>query len=154
MACVRVLFLVQKVKDSEVQYKLSRRPLNGANQQWGLGAILVKTLNTNLQSTKAAKSANSIIRTIKASSSSSSLSHRDFPHNKWNGYPLFTWNAFSKPGGRGWKNDIRILGNIQRGTTKFVNGLRANAYEERRRILTVDSWCYRLESGGGLLLVY
>ncbi len=56
--CMRVLFLVKKIKDSEVQYKLSRRPLNGANQQWGLGAIVVKTLKTNLKSTKVAKSAN------------------------------------------------------------------------------------------------
>ncbi len=52
---MRVLFLVQKIKDSEVQYKLNRRPLKRANQLRGLGAIVVKTLKTNLQSTKVDK---------------------------------------------------------------------------------------------------
>ncbi len=57
----------QQAKNNNVQYQLIGEPLKSVSHPSDLGVIVVETLKPHRQCAKAAKSANSIMRTIKAS---------------------------------------------------------------------------------------
>ncbi len=57
----------RQAKDNKVQYQLNGEPFRSVSQKRNLGVIVDETLKPNHQCAKAAKSANSIMRAIKAS---------------------------------------------------------------------------------------
>ncbi len=98
---------------------------------------------------KAAKSANSIMRAIKASFMTITPTLFDKlygtfmrPHMK---YSFQAW--------RPWlRKDIKLLEDVQRRSTKLVKGLQDIEYEERAQLLNFDSLSCRMAKGDMILV--
>ncbi len=56
-------------------------------------------------------------------------------------------------GGHGLKKDIKLLEDVQRHSTKLVEGLQDIEYEERAQLLNLDSLSCRMDKGD-MILVY
>ncbi len=101
-----------------------------------------ETLKPHRQCTKAAKSANSIMRAIKASFMNITPTLFDKlygtfirPHLK---YAFQAW--------RPWlRKDIKLLEDVQRRSTKLVKGLHEIEYEERTQLQSLDSLSCRMD---------
>ncbi len=64
--CVVLKLHPQQAKDNNVQYQLNREHLRSVSHQRDLGVIVDESLKPHRQCAKAPKSANSIMRAIKA----------------------------------------------------------------------------------------
>ncbi len=110
-----------------------REHLRSVSHQRDLGVIVDEALKPHRQSTKAAKSENSIMRAIKASFMNITPSH-------FISYMELTW--------RPWlREDIKLH------STKLVKGLRGIEYEERAQLLNLDSLSCRMDMGD-MILIY
>ncbi len=65
--CVVVMLHSRQARDNNVQYQLNGEHLMSVSHQRDLGVMADETLKPHRQCTKAAKSANSIMRAIKSS---------------------------------------------------------------------------------------
>ncbi len=92
------LKLYSHVRDNNVQYQLNGEHLRSVSHQRDLGVIVDETLKPHRQCAKAANSASSIMRAIKASFMNITPTLFD---KLYGFFYALTWNTHSKPGGRG-----------------------------------------------------
>ncbi len=96
--CVVLRLHPRQARDNNVQYQLNGEHLRSVSHQRDLGVIVDETPKPHRQCAKAAKSANSIMRAIKASFMNITptllISYMELLY-------ALTWNTHSKPGGRG-----------------------------------------------------
>ncbi len=126
------------------QYQLNGGYLRSVSHKCDLGVIVGETLKPHRQCAKAAKSANSIMRAIKESFMNITPTFFEElywifirPHLK---YSFQAW--------RPWlRKDIKLLEDVQRCSTKFVNGLQDIEYEERTQLINLDSLSCRTDKG-------
>ncbi len=148
--CVVLKLNPGQAKDSNVQYQLNGEHLRSLSHQRDLGVIVDETLKSRRQCAKAAKSANSILRAIKASF----MNITPTPFDKLYGTFIRPQLEYSFQAWRPWlKKDIRLLEDVQRRPTKLVKGLQDIEYEKSAHLLNFDSLSCRMDKGD-MILVY
>ncbi len=109
-----------------------------------------ETLKPHRQCIKAAESANSIMRAIKASC----LNITPTLFDKLYGNITRPHMEYSSHAWRPWlRKDIRLLGGVQRRSKKLVKVLQDIEYEERAQLINLDSLSCRMDKGD-MILVY
>ncbi len=118
--CVVLRLHPRQARDNNVQYQLNGEHLRSVSHQRDLGVIVDETPKPHRQCTKAAKSANSIMRAIKASFMNITPTLLD----KLYGTFIRPHLEYSFQAWRPWlRKDIKLLEDVQRRSTKPVKGL-------------------------------
>ncbi len=109
-----------------------------------------ETLKPHRQCAKAAKSADSIMRAIRASFMNITPTLCD----KLYGTYIRPHLEYSFKAHRPWlRKDIKLLEDVPRRSTKLVKGLQDIKYEELAQLLNLDSLSCRMDKGD-MILVY
>ncbi len=115
----------QQAKHNNVQYQLNGEPLGIVSHQRDLGSIVAETLKPHRQCAKAAKSANSIIRAMKAIVMNITPTLFDNLYGTFKTPHL----EYSFQAWRPWlKKDIKLLEDVQGRSTKPVKVLLDSEY--------------------------
>ncbi len=127
-----------------LENQLNGEYLRSVSHQRDLGVIVDETLKPHRQCAKAAKSANSIMRAIKASFMNVTPTLFD----KLYGTFIRPHLEYSFQAWRPWlRKDIKLLEDFRRRSTKLVKVLQDIEYEERAQLLNLDSLSCRMDKG-------